>query len=99
MPAAVQPCLLPRTGKQKGPVNGSCNDRGGSAQGIRHGGGDRRGRDAARRAEGPRWRGAARKLLEWAAKWPHRTWAVEGAGGLGHVLAQQLVAAGERVLD
>jgi transposase len=24
---------------------------------------------------------------------------VEGAGGLGHLLAQQLVAAGERVLD
>jgi len=41
----------------------------------------------------------AGKLLEWAAKWPQRTWAVEGAGGLGHVLAQQLVAAGERVLD
>ena len=41
----------------------------------------------------------AGKLLEWAADWPERTWAVEGAGGLGHVLAQQLVAAGERVLD
>jgi transposase len=26
-------------------------------------------------------------------------WAVEGAGGLGHLLAQQLVAVGERVLD
>ena len=34
-----------------------------------------------------------------AAAWPERTWAVEGAGGLGHLLAQQLVAAGERVLD
>src|SRR5262249_36565498 len=41
----------------------------------------------------------AGKLLEWAAVWPERTWAVEGAGGLGHVLAQQLLAAGERVLD
>ena len=41
----------------------------------------------------------AGKLLEWAAEWPERTWAVEGAGGLGHVLAQQLLAAGERVLD
>src|SRR5262250_3448903 len=41
----------------------------------------------------------AGKLLEWAAKWPQRTWAVEGAGGLGHVLAQQLVAAGECALD
>src|SRR5258705_2478478 len=41
----------------------------------------------------------AGKLVEWAAKWPERTWAVEGAGGLGHLLAQQLVAAGELVLD
>ena len=41
----------------------------------------------------------AGKLVDWAAGWPDRTWAVEGAGGLGHVLAQQLVAAGERVLD
>jgi len=39
------------------------------------------------------------QLLEWAAAWAERTWAVEGAGGLGHLLAQQLVAAGERVLD
>ena len=38
-------------------------------------------------------------LVAWAASWPERTWAVEGAGGLGHLLAQQLVAAGERVLD
>ncbi len=41
----------------------------------------------------------AGKLLEWAAEWPVRTWAVEGAGGLGHMLAQQLVTAGEQVLD
>jgi hypothetical protein len=41
----------------------------------------------------------AGKLLKWAAAWPRRTWVVEGAGGLGHLLAQQLVAAGERVLD
>jgi transposase len=39
------------------------------------------------------------RLLAWAAAWPQRTWAVEGARGLGHLLAQQLVAAGERVLD
>jgi len=39
------------------------------------------------------------RLLAWAAAWPERTWAIEGAGGLGHLLAQQLVAAGERVLD
>jgi transposase len=41
----------------------------------------------------------AGRLVEWAAAWPDRAWAVEGAGGLGHLLAQQLVAAGERVLD
>ena len=38
-------------------------------------------------------------LVAWAASWPERTWAVEGAGGLGRLLAQQLVAAGEQVLD
>ena len=41
----------------------------------------------------------ADRLVAWAADWPERAWAVEGAGGLGHLLAQQLVAAGERVLD
>ena len=41
----------------------------------------------------------AQRLVTWAAAWPERTWAVEGAGGLGHLLAQQLAAAGERVLD
>jgi hypothetical protein len=41
----------------------------------------------------------AERLLAWAAAWPERTWAIEGAGGLGHLLAQQLVAAGEQVLD
>jgi transposase len=41
----------------------------------------------------------AERLVAWAAAWPERTWAVEGAGGLGHMLAQQLVATGERVLD
>jgi hypothetical protein len=41
----------------------------------------------------------AQRLLAWAAGWPERTWAVEGAAGLGHLLAQQLLAAGERVLD
>jgi transposase len=41
----------------------------------------------------------AERLLTWAEAWPERTWAVEGAGGLGHLLAQELVAAGERVLD
>jgi transposase len=41
----------------------------------------------------------AERLVAWAAGWPERTWAVEGAAGLGYLLAQQLVAGGERVLD
>ena len=41
----------------------------------------------------------AGRLVAWAASWPERTWAVEGAGGLGYLLDWQLVAAGELVLD
>src|SRR6266704_6556211 len=41
----------------------------------------------------------AEQLLAWAQAWPQRTWAVEGAGGVGHLLARQLLATGERVLD
>jgi transposase len=41
----------------------------------------------------------AERLLGWAQAWPQRTWAVEGAGGLGHLPDWQLLAAGERVLD
>ena len=39
------------------------------------------------------------QLLEWAAAFDERTWAIESAGGLGYLLSQQLVGAGERVLD
>jgi hypothetical protein len=39
------------------------------------------------------------RLLAWAQAWPQRTWAIEGAGGLGHLLAQQLLAAGEQVFE
>ena len=41
----------------------------------------------------------AEQLMAWARAWPARAWAVEGAAGLGHLLAQQLVAAGEYVVD
>jgi transposase len=41
----------------------------------------------------------AERLVAWAAAWPERIWAVEGARGLGSLLARQLVAAGEQVLD
>jgi transposase len=39
------------------------------------------------------------RLLAWASDWPERTWAVENATGLGLLISQQLLAAGERVLD
>ena len=35
------------------------------------------------------------ELLEWADGAKPRTWAVESAGGMGYLLSQQLVAAGE----
>ncbi len=38
----------------------------------------------------------AAKLLAWAEPFAERTWAIESAGGLGYLLAQQLVDAGER---
>jgi transposase len=41
----------------------------------------------------------AEVMLDWADRWPQRTWAIEGARGLGYLLAQQLIAAGERVVD
>ncbi len=39
------------------------------------------------------------QLLNWAEPFEKRTWAIESAGGLGYLLAQQLVARGEQVLD
>ena len=43
--------------------------------------------------------GQVERLVQWATPFTERTWAIEGAGGLGYLLAQQLVAAGERVVD
>jgi transposase len=37
--------------------------------------------------------------LAWAAPFEKRTWAIEGADGMGYLLSQQLVAVGERVVD
>ena len=39
------------------------------------------------------------RLLLWASRFEPRTWAVEGATGMGAMLAQQLVGAGEHVVD
>ena len=41
----------------------------------------------------------AEQLIAWAVRWPRRVWAIENAAGLGYLLAQQLVGAGERVVD
>ena len=43
--------------------------------------------------------GQVELLVGWAESFGDRTWAVEGAGGVGYLLAQQLVAAGESVVD
>ncbi len=59
--------------------------------------------DPAGRAVGelrvPATKTTLERLLRWAERWPDRIWAVEGAAGLGHLLAQQLVAREETVLD
>jgi len=39
------------------------------------------------------------RMLSFAEPFGERTWAIESAGGLGFLLAQQLVAAGEDVVD
>ena len=39
------------------------------------------------------------QLLAWAEPFPTRLWAIEGADGMGYLLAQQLVATGEHVLS
>jgi transposase len=39
------------------------------------------------------------RLLEWATRFEPRVWAVEGATGMGALLAQQLVGVGEHVVD
>ena len=36
-----------------------------------------------------------RQLRQWAARWPQRRWAIEGAEGLGRGVAQGLAGAGE----
>jgi len=39
------------------------------------------------------------RLLKWAIDFPERVWAIESANGLGYLLGQQLLAAGEDVVD
>jgi transposase len=44
-------------------------------------------------------RGQVEQLVRWAEPFEKRKWAIESAGGMGYLLAQQLVARGEDVLD
>jgi transposase len=44
-------------------------------------------------------RAGYRDMVRLARRWPDRTWAVEGAAGVGAQLARRLVADGETVLD
>ena len=44
-------------------------------------------------------RSGLRSLMLWAKRFPKRHWAVEGANGMGHLLARHLVALGEKVVD
>ena len=43
--------------------------------------------------------GTYKTLTGWAARWPQRRFAVEGAAGLGRGIAQLLAGAGENVVD
>ena len=43
--------------------------------------------------------GQTGELCRWASGYPDRVWAVESARGMGYLVSQQLVAAGERVID
>ncbi|MBA3984560.1 MAG: IS110 family transposase [Acidimicrobiia bacterium] len=47
----------------------------------------------------PSGRAQLHRLLTWAEPFPQRRWAIEGAEGLGVLLAQQLVAADQAVVD
>ena len=78
-----------RNTRGKGAVDGGSDDRGGPHKGshtavvidqVETVLGEVRVRASAAQAG---------RLLAWAAAWPERTWVVEGAGGLGHLLARQ----------
>lgn len=43
--------------------------------------------------------GTFTQLMHWCEQWPERRFAIEGAGGLGRTLAQQLAATGEAIVD
>jgi transposase len=69
------------------------------AQGDPHRGGDRSQEAELARARVRATCTQVPQLLRWAEPLGERTWAIESAGGLGYLLAQQLVSAGETVVD
>ena len=71
-----------------------------STQGIAHRGGARRSTSiSSARSACVRVVRSEIELVAFAARFEPRCWAIEGATGTGALLAQQLVAAGETVLD
>jgi transposase len=49
--------------------------------------------------EGPNSMDGWRDLIGWAGRWEARQWGVEGSGGYGRGLSQELVHAGEKVYE
>jgi transposase len=47
----------------------------------------------------PATRAGHQSLRQWAGRWPARSFAIEGASGLGRAVAQHLLGHGERVVD
>ena len=75
------------------------HDRHRPAQGNAHGGGRRHEEAVVGEHKLRASATQAAALIDWAQDFGSRTWAVESAAGLGYLLAQQLVAAGETVVD
>ncbi len=75
------------------------HDRRGPAQGVTH----RRGIDGSEAELAKLKVRAARhqvdEPLTWATRFKQRTWAIESAGELDFLLSEQLLAAGEQVVD
>ena len=75
------------------------DDRDRPSQGVAHRGGDGRDEDQIASVKVRATIRQVEQLLTWAEPFEKRTWAIESVGGMGYLLAQQLVAQGEEVLD
>ena len=73
-----------------------CDDRSRPSQGIAHRRGHRRDEDQLARIKVRATSRQVEQLLCWAEPFEKRTWAIESVGGMGYLLAQQLVARGRR---